>query len=141
MLLWPVCLEHRAHRSFSAFWPARLFSEAFRFRDTKDLLRGNGGLADVKYLKTFLIENLGDLTFSEALEKSGLHINVAVAPYDGSQNARIMNAYTAPNLLVWSAVLASCAVPVLFPAVRLTSKTVMVSIRPTWPIPDGWMAA
>lgn len=98
------------------------FSEAFRFRDTKDLLRGNGGLADVKYLKTFLIENLGDLTFSKALEKSGLHINVAVAPYDGSQNARIMNAYTAPNLLVWSAVLASCAVPVLFPAVRLTSK-------------------
>ncbi|MFX9061660.1 patatin-like phospholipase family protein, partial [Acinetobacter baumannii] len=57
------------------------FSEAVRFRDTKDLLRGNGGLADVKYLKTFLIEILGDLTFSEALEKSGLHINVAVAPY------------------------------------------------------------
>ena len=39
-----------------------------------------------------------------------------------SQNPRIMNGYTAPNLLVWSAVLASCAVPVLFPPIRLTSK-------------------
>ncbi|WP_457818143.1 patatin-like phospholipase family protein, partial [Staphylococcus aureus] len=82
----------------------------------------NGGLADVKYLKKFLIENLGNLTFDEALKKSGLHINVAVAPYDATQDARIMNAYTAPDLLVWSAVLASCAVPILFPPVRLTSK-------------------
>ena len=33
-----------------------------------------------------------------------------------------MNALTSPNVLVWSAVLASCAVPILFPPVRLTSK-------------------
>lgn len=33
-----------------------------------------------------------------------------------------MNAYTSPDLLVWSATLASCAVPILFPPVRLTSK-------------------
>lgn len=26
-----------------------------------------------------------------------------------------MNAYTSPDVLVWSAVLASCAVPILFP--------------------------
>ena len=99
------------------------YSEAFHFRDLKDILRGNGGLADVRYLKKFLIENLGDLTFQEAYEKSGLDINISVAPYDVTQeDARIMNKYTAPDLLVWSAVLASCAVPILFPPVRLTSK-------------------
>lgn len=98
------------------------FNEAFHFRKFSDLMKGNGGLADVKYLKKFLVENLGDLTFDEALKTSGLHINVAVAPYDASQDARIMNAYTSPDLLVWSAVLASCAVPILFPPVRLTSK-------------------
>ncbi|RFS32733.1 DUF3336 domain-containing protein [Acinetobacter sp. SWAC5] len=98
------------------------YSEAFHFRKISDLLKGNGGLADVKYLKNFLIENLGNLTFAEAKERSGLDINIAVAPYDASQDARIMNAYTSPDLLVWSAVLASCAVPVLFPPVRLTSK-------------------
>ena len=98
------------------------FSEAFHFRKFSELLKGNGGLADVKYLKKFLVENLGDITFEEAFKISGLHINVAVAPYDASQEARIMNAYTSPDLLVWSAVLASCAVPILFPPVKLTSK-------------------
>ena len=99
------------------------YSEAFHFRGLKELMQGNGGFADVKYLKKFLIENLGDYTFKEAYEKSGLDINISVAPYDVSQeDARIMNRYTAPDLLVWSAVLASCAVPILFPPVRLTSK-------------------
>ena len=98
------------------------FHEAFQFRHWKDVIKENSGIADVRFLKQFLIRNLGDMTFGEALKKSGLHINVAVAPYDASQEARIMNAYTTPDLLVWSAVLASCAVPVLFPPVRLTSK-------------------
>ena len=101
----------------------RFYSEAFHFRSVKELMLGNGGFADVRYLKKFLVENLGDYTFKEAYEKSGLDINISVAPYDVAQeDARIMNKYTAPDLLVWSAVLASCAVPILFPPVRLTSK-------------------
>lgn len=99
------------------------YSEAFHFRNWKELVRGDGGFADVRYLKKFLIENLGDLSFEEAYAKSGIDINISVAPYDVAQeDARIMNRYTAPDLLVWSAVLASCAVPILFPPVRLTSK-------------------
>lgn len=99
------------------------YSEAFHFRSFKELIRGNGGVADVRYLKKFLVENLGNLTFEEAYAKSGLDINISVAPFDVNQeDSRIMNRYTAPDLLVWSAVLASCAVPILFPPVRLTSK-------------------
>lgn len=98
------------------------FTEAFHFRRWEDILKGNGGIADVRYLKKFLLTNLGDVTFEEAFKMSGLHINIAVAPYEASQEARIMNSYTSPDLLVWSAALASCAVPVLFPPVRLTSK-------------------
>ncbi|CDH41608.1 hypothetical protein APICBIBUN_00557 [Acinetobacter pittii 42F] len=100
----------------------QFFSDAFHFRKFRELIKGNGGIADVQYLKKFLIENLGDLTFEEAFKKSGLNINVAVAPYDATENPRIMNAIMTPNVLVWSAVLASCAVPILFPPVRLTSK-------------------
>ena len=101
----------------------QFYSDAFHFRSLRELIKGNGGFADVRYLKKFLIENLGDVTFEEAFEKSGLDINVTVAPYDVTQeDARIMNKYTSPDLLVWSAVLASCAVPILFPPVRLTSK-------------------
>lgn len=98
------------------------FSEAFKFRKFREVLTGNGGVADVKYLKSFLVANLGDVTFEDAVRTSGLHINIAVAPHDTSQQARIMNSFASPDLLVWSAVLASCAVPVLFPPVRLTSK-------------------
>ena len=98
------------------------FHEAFRFRKVMELIKGHGGIADVMYLKKFLIHNMGDLTFAEAYQRSGLHINIAVAPYNASQNPRILNALTAPNALVWSAVMASCAVPVLFPPVHLTSK-------------------
>jgi NTE family protein len=98
------------------------FSDAFKFRKISDLIKGHGGIADVMFLKKFLMQNLGDLTFAEAYEQSKRHINIVVAPYNTAQNPRIMNALTAPNVLVWSAVLASCAVPVLFPPVHLTSK-------------------
>lgn len=98
------------------------FSDAFRFRTVSELIKGHGGLADVMYLKKFLMNNLGDLTFAEAYQQSKRHINIVVAPHNTAQNPRIMNALTAPNVLVWSAVLASCAVPVLFPPVHLTSK-------------------
>lgn len=98
------------------------FSDAFHFRSLKSLWKEKGGFADVRYLKKFLVENLGDLTFEEAYQRSGLNINIAVAPYDASQNASILNRFTAPDLLVWSATLASCAVPILFPPVHLTAK-------------------
>jgi len=98
------------------------FSDAFKFRKVTELLRANGGIADVMYLKKFLMQNLGDVTFAEAYKQSKRHINIVIAPYNTAQNPRIMNALTAPNVLVWSAVLASCAVPVLFPPVHLTSK-------------------
>jgi len=98
------------------------FSDAFKFRKVSELIRENGGIADVMYLKKFLMQNLGDVTFAEAYQQSKRHINIVIAPYNTAQNPRIMNALTAPNVLVWSAVLASCAVPVLFPPVHLTSK-------------------
>ncbi|WP_130802656.1 DUF3336 domain-containing protein [Acinetobacter ihumii] len=100
----------------------KFFKQAFHFRSFRELLKGESGFADVTYLKNFLIEHLGDLTFAEAYKKSGVHCNIAVAPYDASISPRIMNGYTAPNLLVWSAVLASCAVPILFSPISLTSK-------------------
>lgn len=98
------------------------YKYAFRFRSIFDILKG-GGIAEVQTLKGFLKQNLGDYTFEEAFARTGRHINIAVAPFDGSQSPRIMNELTSPYLLMWSAALASCAVPVLFPPVKLTAKT------------------
>ncbi len=51
------------------------------------------------YLKKFLMNNLGDVTFAEAYQQSKRHINIVIAPYNTAQNPRIMNALTAPNAL------------------------------------------
>lgn len=55
-----------------------------------------------------------DLTFQQAFEISGRHLNVSVAPAEKHQNGRLLNAITAPNVLIREAVLASCAVPGCF---------------------------
>ena len=52
---------------------------------------------------------LPDLTFEEAYERSGLHINISVAPSRVQQRSRLLNATTAPTALIREAVLASCS--------------------------------
>lgn len=69
-----------------------------------------------------LAELIPDLTFQEAYEISGRHLNVSVAPAEKYQNGRLLNAITAPNVLIREAVLASCAVPGVFPPVMLMAR-------------------
>ena len=70
-----------------------------------------------------LLRNLvPDLTFEEAYDISGLHINISIAPKQIQQRSRLLNATTAPNALIREAVLASCAIPGMFPAVRLAAR-------------------
>lgn len=98
------------------------YDHAFKFRRIGQIIHDRSGIADIHKLKDFLRKNLGEYTFNEAFQKSGRHASVVVAPYVSSQNSRIMNEITAPDLLIWSATLASCAVPLLFPPVKLTTK-------------------
>lgn len=105
------------------------YEYAFHFRKISEIIQG-GGIADVNVLKVFLRQNLGNYTFEEAFARTGRHINIAVAPFEGKQSPRVMNELTSPYLLMWSAALASCAVPVLFPPVRLTAKGANGENRP-----------
>lgn len=63
-----------------------------------------------------------DLTFQEAQERTGIHINIPIAPAELLQGSRLLNATTSPNVLIREAVLASCAVPGFYPAVTLAAK-------------------
>ena len=69
-----------------------------------------------------LASMIPDLTFQQAYEISGKHLNVSVAPAEKHQNGRLLNAIAAPNVLVRDAVLASCAVPGVFPPVMLMAR-------------------
>ena len=63
-----------------------------------------------------------DITFQEALELTGRHINVPVAPSENHQKSRLLNADTSPNAFLREAVLASTAIPGFFPPVVLMAK-------------------
>jgi TAG lipase/steryl ester hydrolase/phospholipase A2/LPA acyltransferase len=64
-----------------------------------------------------------DMTFAEAHGRSGIRLNISVSPAQLHQMPRLLNAATTPHVLVRSAVLASCAVPGVFPPAMLVAKS------------------
>lgn len=85
---------------------------------------------DAETLRITLEKIIPNLTFQEAYEKTGRMISVTIAPLEEHQTSRLMNAITAPNVFIRSAVMASCAVPGLFPPVMLTAKNVYGEAQP-----------
>jgi TAG lipase/lysophosphatidylethanolamine acyltransferase len=79
-------------------------------------LLDKGYLMDMKVLESCLRENLGDITFKEAYDKSKRILNITVASTDKFEFPRLLNYITAPNVLIWSACCASSALPLLFSA-------------------------
>jgi len=63
-----------------------------------------------------------DVTFLEALQTTGRHLNISIAAAEKHQTSRLLNAITTPNVYVREAVMASAAVPGFFPPVRLAAK-------------------
>jgi NTE family protein len=63
-----------------------------------------------------------DMTFQEAFERTGRKINISVAPSEVHQTSRLLNAITSPNVFIREAVLASCAIPGIFPPVMLAAR-------------------
>lgn len=114
-----------------------LYKHAWSWNRIRDGLRGKG-FANQKQLETFIRQNVGEFTFQEAFEKTGRHINVSISPTGANQKSRLMNELTSPYLLVWSAVLASCAVPLLFPPVTLTTKSAEGDHKPYMPL-ERWV--
>ncbi len=70
-----------------------------------------------------IIETLiPDLTFEEAHQRSGLHLNVSVAAAERHQTSRLLNAVTTPHVYIREAVRASGAVPGVYPPVVLMAR-------------------
>lgn len=88
---------------------------------------------DIHEVEELIARLIPDLTFQEAFEKTGRHINISIAPAEYHQTSRLLNAMTSPNVFVRKAVLASSAVPGVFPAVMLEAKTVGGDRQPYLP--------
>ncbi len=103
--------------------------DLWRRLGARDMLRQKS-LMDIRQLELYLRKNIGEYTFEEAFKRTKRIINITVSPVAKNQHSRLLNYLTTPHLLVWSAVLASCSVPGLFPPVKLMTKDRLGHERP-----------
>ncbi|KAF7134016.1 hypothetical protein CNMCM5793_005596 [Aspergillus hiratsukae] len=105
-------LAHRiraCHEGFTT-WVRRWWRTGARF-DTVDWARQCGWFCR------------GSMTFREAYERTGRILNVSCVPSDPHSPTILANYLTSPDCVIWSAVLASAAVPgILNPVVLMTKK-------------------
>ncbi|KAI9179084.1 hypothetical protein H9P43_005746 [Blastocladiella emersonii ATCC 22665] len=66
----------------------------------------------------------GDLTFLEAYRRTGRVLNVSVVTAGRNTRPKLLNYRTSPNVVIWSAVMASSAVPGVIEPVQLMIKRV-----------------
>ena len=123
------CLGTHSNKELDHFFGDSQFADQLSREDRPDestlfdrLLFGNGGALNLDYLEHILDEAISDMTFAESFELTGREINISISPQEEHQTPRLLNAITSPNVLIRSAVKASCAIPGVFPAVTLEAK-------------------
>lgn len=101
--------------------PENAYYAFWRILPLKHMLRRRS-VMDQSQLKRAISKNIPDLTFEEAYQVSGRITNITVSPAGTNQPPRLLNHLTFPYLYLREAVLASCAVPILFPPVMLMTQ-------------------
>lgn len=92
-------------------------------------LKHEGTLMDVQVLLQFAKDNLGDITFAEAFKKTGRVLNISVDQYMGKEQkgavgSWLLNYLTTPNVLVYTAAVASCATAYVYGSTPLLAKSI-----------------
>ena len=77
-------------------------------------LKETSNLLDASVLERTISQLVGDVTFLEAFDLTGRVLNITVTRSDGRAPPLLCNYLTTPNLLVYSASVASCAIPGVF---------------------------
>lgn len=103
--------------------------EAMKFMGWKKLFKGEA-LLDDNHLEETLSHFLPEITFEEAFAKTGRAINITISPARLNHESRMLNAISSPNVFVRKGVMASTAVPGLFPPVTLVAKNYLGEAQP-----------
>lgn len=101
--------------------PERIHTQAFRWLEPGQMLQA-GHAMDPRQLEAHLHANVGSPSFREAFERSGRTLNISVSPTRTQQKPRLLNQLASPDVTVDSAVMASCAVPGIYPPVTLQAR-------------------
>ena len=97
----------------------KMEEETGHFRRTSKL---KPQLMQIDEIQKIIESLIPDLTFDEAYRMTGRELNISIAPAETHQKSRLLNAITSPNVYVREAVLASAAVPGVYPPVTLAAK-------------------
>jgi len=99
-----------------------------------------GNWCDIGNLTRVMRGLLGDLTFQEAYNRTRRILNITVSTESMYELPRLLNYITAPNVMIWSAVAASCSVPLVFSAAPLLVKNPVTGEHLPWnPTPQRWI--
>lgn len=99
-----------------------------------------GSWIEIKHLTRVMQDLLGDMTFQEAYNRTRRILNICVSSASVYELPRLLNYVTAPNVMIWSAVAASCSVPLLFSAAQLLVKNPATGEHSPWnPTPQHWI--
>jgi len=119
-------------------WNFDFFENSTSVRKKLLRLLRKGVLMDSKKLELWLRKSFGELTFKEAFEKTRKILNITVSSTEQFEVPRVLNYLTAPNVLIWSAICASCALPYLFNPVELMVKDKKGMVSPYHPPGQKW---
>ncbi|KAG1371152.1 triacylglycerol lipase SDP1 [Cocos nucifera] len=81
-----------------------------------------GAVHEIGQLQKMLRHLTSNLTFQEAYDMTGRVLGITVCSPRKHEPPRCLNYLTSPNVVIWSAVTASCAFPGLFEAQELMAK-------------------
>lgn len=81
-----------------------------------------GVVHDIQHLQHILRKLTFNLTFQEAYEKTGRVLAISICSLTRHEPPRCLNHLSSPNVVIWSAVTASCAFPGVFEAQELIAK-------------------
>jgi TAG lipase/steryl ester hydrolase/phospholipase A2/LPA acyltransferase len=91
-----------------------------------------GSWSDIQHLSRVMRELTGDITFQEAYNRTRRILNICVSPESVYELPRLLNYVTAPNVMIWSAVAASCSVPLVFNSSPLLVKDPVTGEHRPW---------
>lgn len=81
-----------------------------------------GNWSDNQHLIRVMRAITCDMTFQEAYNRTRRILNICVSTPGMYELPRLLNYVTAPNVMIWSAVAASCSVPLVFSSAPLLVK-------------------
>jgi len=116
-----VCSRNDAELDELFANPESIYRFGIQFLKPAELLKQKA-LLNQQQLLECAQQNVADMTFAEATAHSGRHFSVSVSPGRARQKPQLLSAKTSPDVLIANAILASCAIPGVYPPVSLQSR-------------------